>query len=139
MFFVTLLAVSQTAAPRLIPILSPIGVAEIVWNKSLDACPQTKPDPVTGEPKLCEAPDSVPIAWHNPLSNSTYLLSSTDCNFAGIGADLSAVHGQHRCEASPFVAAREAAPWTFNNHQWLQSTRVFPNGSGFAMVHNECM
>ena len=137
----TLPALAATT-PRLVPILSPIGVAEIVWNKSADACPQTKPDPVTGEPKLCESPDSVPIAWHNPLSNLTYLLSSTDCNFAGVGVDLGAVRGRHQCAGegappSPFVAAREAAPWTYSNHQWLQSARVFPNGSGFAMVHNE--
>ena len=135
MLLAPLLALSAT--PRLVPILSPIGVSEIVWNKIADACPQTKPDPTTGEPKLCEEPDSVPIAWHNPLSNSTFLLSSTDCNFAGVGATLSAARGRHQCGASPFVAAREAAPWTYNNHQWLQSARVFQNGTGFAMIHNE--
>jgi hypothetical protein len=121
----------------LVPILAPIGVAEIIWNKTADACPQTKPDPVTGQPKLCESPDSVPIAWNNPINNKTYLISATDCTFAGVAASLHGVRGKHECSASPYVAGREPAPWTYDNHQWLQSVRIFPDGTGFALVHNE--
>ena len=111
---------AATLPSSIVPILAPIGVAEIVWNKTKDACPQTKLDPVTGVPKLCESPDSVPIAWHNPLLNKTFLISSTDCTFAGVAPTLDEVKGKHECGASPYVAKRESAPWTYNNHQWLQ-------------------
>eukprot|EP01046_Picozoa_sp_COSAG06_P032674 COSAG06_NODE_3283_length_5558_cov_2.577761_6_plen_601_part_00 len=126
------------ALTTLAPTLAPIGVAEIVWNKTAHACPQTKSDPVTGAPVLCEEPDSVPIAWHNPLRNLTYLISATDCTFPSVGPNLSAiVYQRHECGRSPYVARRDPRPWTYDNHQWLQSARVFPNGSGVALVHNE--
>lgn len=120
-----------------VPVLSPIGIGEIVWNKSADACPKTKISPVTGKPVLCEEPDSMPIAWHNPLKNESYLISSTDCTFPAIAPSLWNITGKHNCSASPYVAKREAAPWTYNNHQWLQSAIVFENGTGFALIHNE--
>jgi hypothetical protein len=79
----------------------------------------------------------MPIAWHNPVSNQSYLISSTDCTFPAIGPNLDHVSGQHDCDASPYIAGNESTPWSYNNHQWLQSVRVFPNGTGFAFVHNE--
>jgi hypothetical protein len=129
---------SEAGASPIVPILAPIGEAQIVWNKTRDACPQTKKNPVKpNETVLCEEPDSVPIAWHNPLLNLSFLISATDCTFPGVGSTLDDVRGKHTCGVSPYVANRAAAPWTFDNHQWLQSARVFPNGSGFALVHNE--
>lgn len=131
------LLTERTPSRTIMPILAPIGVAEIIWNKTADACPQTKLDPVTRQPKLCESPDSVPIAWHNPVANETYFISATDCTFAGVASSLYSVRGKHECGASPYVAGRKPAPWTYDNHQWLQSVRVFPDGTGFALVHNE--
>ena len=48
------------------PVLAPIGLAEVVWNQTRDACPYSKW--VDGVPRPCEEPDSMPIAWHNPVT-----------------------------------------------------------------------
>ena len=127
----------EVAQDATVAIPMAIGVAEVVWNKTAHACPQTKVSPATGLPVLCESPDSMPIAWHNPLTNLSSLISSTDCTFPGVGPTLDAAAGPHRCGASPYVAGRNSAPWSYDNHQWLQSVRVHPNGTGFAWIHNE--
>jgi len=123
-------------AVAIVPILHPIGPAEIVWNKTKDACPQTK-SLDNGDIVLCEEPDSMPIAWHNPMTNTSYLISSTDCTYAAVGKTLDAVGGRHDCSHTPYKAINDSRPWTYENHQWLQSARVFANGTGFAYVHNE--
>lgn len=124
-------------AGELRPVLSPIGPAEVVWNKSRDACPDTKWVHRLHRNVPCEEPDSMPLAWHNPLTNRSYLISATDCTFAAIGPTLAGVSGPHDCGHAPYVAVNDSRPWSYANHQWLQSTRVFPNGSGFALIHNE--
>eukprot|EP00035_Acanthoeca_spectabilis_P005558 m.115160 g.115160 ORF g.115160 m.115160 type:complete len:532 (+) comp13080_c0_seq1:71-1666(+) len=129
---VALLPTLSTAA--LIPVLWPIGPAEIVWNASADQCPQTKWHDGVQIP--CEAPDSMPIAWHNPLTNLSSLISATDCTFPTVGPTLSEL-GKHQCAHPPYTAVNDTRPWSYANHQWLQSTRVFPNGSGVAIIHNE--
>lgn len=113
------------SSPHLSPILAPIGVVEVVWNRTSDACNTT-----------CEEPDSMPIAWHNPLTNMTSLISATRCTYATVGPSLDNLI-KHDCSYQPFVAANLSTPWSYRNHQWLQSAYVFPNGSGFAWIHNE--
>jgi hypothetical protein len=119
------------------PVLAPIGPAEIVWNRTRDACPETKWVQRKHQNVLCEEPDSMPLAWHNPLTNRSYLISATDCTYAATGPSLAAVSGPHDCSSQPYKAVNDSRPWSYANHQWLQSTRVFPNGSGFALIHNE--
>jgi hypothetical protein len=119
------------------PVLSPIGPVEVVWNKSRDACPETKWVERMHRNVLCEEPDSMPLAWHNPLTNQSYLIAATDCTYAAIGPNLGAVSGPHECAHKPYTAINDSRPWSYANHQWLQSTRVFPNGTGFALIHNE--
>eukprot|EP00947_MAST-08B_sp_MAST-8B-sp1_P001548 g1548.t1 len=82
----------------------------------------------------------MPIAWHNPLTNETSLISATSWGtYATVGANLSqlAERGRHDCSHQVYKAINDSRPETFENHQWLQSVRVFPNGSGVALVHNE--
>eukprot|EP01047_Picozoa_sp_COSAG01_P011521 COSAG01_NODE_505_length_16132_cov_49.751528_8_plen_436_part_00 len=79
----------------------------------------------------------MPLAWHNPLTNRSYLIAATDCTYAAVGPSLAAVSGPHDCTRRPYTAVNDSRPWSYANHQWLQSTRVFPNGSGFALIHNE--
>ena len=57
---------STLLSMALSPVLAPIGVAEVVWNQTRDACPYSKW--VDGVPRPCEEPDSMPIAWHNPVT-----------------------------------------------------------------------
>jgi hypothetical protein len=102
----------------LTPVLSPIGAAEIVFNKTADACPFTKLLP-TGKAVLCEEPDSMPIAWHNPQTHTSYLISSTDCTYATKGASLDQLD-RHDCTSSPYKAFNDSRPWTYRNRQWLQ-------------------
>ena len=125
------------ASQSLRPILSPIGPAEIVWNKTRDACPYTKWVSKFHRNVPCEEPDSMPLAWHNPITNKSSIICSTDCTYAGIGDNLGMVSGAHDCSHSPYKAINDSRPWAYSNHQWMQATRVFPNGSGFALIHNE--
>ena len=63
--------------------LAVIGMAEVVWNRSSDGCEE----PVGGA--LGENGDSVPIAWHDPLANQSFLISATyRGTYASIGPDL---------------------------------------------------
>lgn len=131
------------------------GQAEVVWNQSSEGCAE----PVGG--KKGENGDSVPTAWHNPHTNSSHLISATyRGTYASVGSTLG---GQlrHDCRrrvhpgvvdslapvgppagpnctgaVQPGTCARYD-PSTFSNFQWMQSVRVYPDGSGFALVHNE--
>lgn len=94
------------------------------------------------------------------LVSGRYLISSTyRGTFASIGPNLSAL--RHDCTRTVYPSINESLmpvgppaggrcpgalqagvcerydPSTYANYQWLQSIRVFPNGTGFAMVHNE--
>ena len=79
------------------PILHPIGPAEIVWNKTSDACPDTKWVPQFHKWVLCEEPDSMPIAWHDPKTERSFLIAATDCTHPAVGPNLSSISGKHDC------------------------------------------
>ena len=70
---------ANSAHTELSPVLSPIGVAQVVWNQTRDACPYSKW--VNGVPRPCEEPDSMPIAWHNPSTKARQLLLLLSANF----------------------------------------------------------
>ena len=42
-----------------------------------------------------------------------------------------------RCSAGIFDSVGNSTPQSFANHQWLQSVRVFANGTVAGLVHNE--
>ena len=127
MFVVNCLAYLAAAIQ---PILHPIGPAEIVWNKTRDACPDTKWVSRFDKWVLCESPDSMPIAWHDPKTERSFLIAATDCTYAAVGPNLSSVSGRHDCSHKPYQAVNDSRPWEYANHQWLQSVRLYPNGSG---------
>ena len=110
------------------------GPVEIVWNQSRDACPG-----LNWAGHIGEQPDSMPLAWHNPLTNVTSLISANDWGtFATVGPTLHDVRNlRHDCSHRVYSEVNSTLPWTYANHQWLQSAQVYPNGSGFALIHNE--
>ena len=114
--------------------LAVIGKPVVVWNQSRDECQNIGKNPF-GHP--WEQPDSMPVAWHNPLSNRSYLISATGKTYATIGASLASPDLHHDCTHQVYKAINDTRPSSFSNHQWLQATRVFPNGSGWGLIHNE--
>lgn len=50
----------------------------------------------------------MPIAWHNPMTNTSYLISSTDCTYAAVGKTLDAVGGRHDCSHTPYKAINDS-------------------------------
>jgi hypothetical protein len=74
------------------PKLVPRGPVEIVWNQTADACAGLNQFGHVGE-----QPDSMPVAWHNPLNNTTSLISATDWGtFATLGTSLQSLV-KHDC------------------------------------------
>jgi len=118
------------------PKMVPTGPAQIVWNQTSDACPGLNSHGHVGE-----QPDSMPIAWHNPLTNATSLISANDWGtFATVGPRLDALAagaGQHDCSHRVYTSVNASLPWRFASHQWLQSQWMHPNGSGSALIHSE--
>merc|ERR1719253_659556 len=114
------------------PKLAVIGLPEVVWNQTVDRCPGYNKFGHVGE-----QPDSMPTAWHNPLTNTSYLIwASSGWTYPSVGPSLSHLT-KHDCSEQVYKAINDTRPWTYKNHQWLQAARIFPNGSGFALVHNE--
>ena len=65
------------------PKLAPIGPAKVVW----DSASESFPEPMGGENG-----DSVPIAWHIPLTNTSYLISATyRGTYASMGPSLACI------------------------------------------------
>lgn len=80
--------------------------------------------------------DSMPIAWHVRSLNQTFLVASvSDGDFPNVGPDI--LHLKHDCSRLVFNSTHDLDPASYANNQWLQSVRVFPNGTVFALIHNE--
>jgi hypothetical protein len=116
------------------PRMVAIGAAEVVWNQTRDACPGKNWAGHAGE-----QPDSMPLAWHNPLTNETSLISANDWGtFATVSPSLGAsAKGRHDCSHRVYRSVNSTDPASFANHQWMQSVQVFPNGSGVSLIHSE--
>ena len=122
----------MSEAARLQPRLIAIGAVEIVWNQTRDACPGTNWAGHVGE-----QPDSMPLAWHNPQTNETSLISANDWGtFATVGSSLDALRA-HDCSHRVYTSVNSSVPWSYANHQWMQSVHVHPNGTGYALIHSE--
>lgn len=110
----------------------PIGTAEVVWNQTSDRCPG-----LNWAGHIGEQPDSMPTAWHNPLTQTTSLISATDWGtFATVGPSLKELT-KHDCSHRVYESINSSKPEDLASHQWLQSAIVFPNGSGAALIHSE--
>jgi len=78
----------------------------------------------------------MPIAWHVRSLNKTFLVASvSDGDFPNVGPDIE--HLEHDCSRVVFNSTFNTSVESFANHQWLQSVRVFPNGTAFGLIHNE--
>lgn len=118
------------------PKLVPIAPAELVWDQHVDACPGRNKFGHAGE-----QPDSMPLAWHNPLSGQTSLITANDWGtFAKIAPRLSDLRSgaqQADCSHRVFTSINSSDPSTYANHQWMQSVHMWPNGTGISLIHNE--
>jgi hypothetical protein len=122
------LAVCAMLQPKMVP----IGPAEIVWNQTSQHCPGNN-----SFGHIAEQPDSMPLAWHNPLTKKSYLVTANNLGtYPSFGPNLSALQG-HDCSHSIYDSVNSTTPDSFANHQWLQVAHVFPNGSGAALIHSE--
>ena len=88
----------------------------------------------------CTGSDSMPIAWYNRHANETYFMVATHRRpYAGRGPTLNTLSG---CTAAPVFLSHDehgydSGPQSYANFQWLQSVRVFANGTAAGLVHNE--
>jgi hypothetical protein len=80
--------------------------------------------------------DSRLIAWYDRNTSSTYcLMSNRNHMNAGVGPSLDNIT---KCTQRPvFTSTQNSTPESFANDQWLQSVRVFANGTVAGLVHNE--
>jgi hypothetical protein len=83
----------------------------------------------------------MPIAWVDRKRNVSSFISATS---QGIHASTSRgptlddlARTDHDCRRVVFNSSFLTTPESYANHQWLQSVRVFANGSAFGLVHNE--
>lgn len=95
---------------------------ELALNPSAGAC--------------VDVPDSMPIAWFNRATGVTSVISAhSDGTHTWSGATLDSV--KHDCADDVFNSTFDTTPQSYANNQWLQSARLFRNGSAAALVHCE--
>jgi len=88
----------------------------------------------------CTGVDSRPIAWHNRATNTSYFMSAQhERMVAGTASSLD--HAPTAC-SGPILTSHDAhgydsGPQSYANFQWLQSIRVFADGTAAGLVHNE--
>jgi hypothetical protein len=92
-------------------------------------------------PAVCAAagkhisPDSMPIAWHHRPTNTSYFMVADHRHmYAGTGPSLDQLSA---CSTRIFTSANDSTPQSYANFQWLQSVRVFGDGTAVGLVHNE--
>ena len=88
----------------------------------------------------CTGVDSRPIAWHKRATNTSYFMSALhERMVAGTAPSLD--HAPTAC-SGPILTSHDAhgydsGPQSYANFQWLQSVRVFADGTAAGLVHNE--
>lgn len=83
-----------------------------------------------------DTPDSMPIAWFSRQTNQTSLVTANSQGvFPMVGSTLDDL--TRNCTRVVFNSTFDLSPASFANYQWLQSVHLFPNGSAFALIHNE--
>jgi hypothetical protein len=97
----------------------------VAFNRTRDRCDQR------------DGVDSMPAAFFNRRDNVTTF-------WGAVGTELHPSRGPsldeltHDCSTgSIFNATLAQTPESYANYQWLQSVRMLPNGTAFALIHNE--
>ena len=88
----------------------------------------------------CTGQDSMPIAWFNRRTNTSYFMSAQHERMqAGTASTLD--DPPTSCSGNIFTShdahGFDSGPQSYANFQWLQSVRVFANGTAAGLVHNE--
>lgn len=88
----------------------------------------------------CTGQDSMPIAWFNRGANTSYFMSALHERMqAGIAPTLD--EPPTACSGRVFTShdanGYDSGPQSYANFQWLQSIRMFANGTAAGLVHNE--
>ena len=83
--------------------------------------------------------DSKAIAWHNRATNTTTFYGATHKDpYGATGPTLDSIGAKAHCTAEPvFKSFNNHTPESYANMQWLQSVRVFANGTAAGVTHNE--
>lgn len=89
----------------------------------------------------CSGSDSMPTAWHDRGSNTTYFMAA-DHDHMYAGTTLQTLAEVPRNCSGPVMQSHDlhgfdSGPQSYANFQWLQSIRVFANGTAAGLVHNE--
>lgn len=88
----------------------------------------------------CTGADSMPVAWFNRPENMTYFMAADHRHmYAGVAPTLQRAPAacSGRVMASHDAHGYDSGPQSYANFQWLQSVRVFADGTAAALVHNE--
>eukprot|EP01047_Picozoa_sp_COSAG01_P084026 COSAG01_NODE_17857_length_1119_cov_1.223529_1_plen_294_part_10 len=83
--------------------------------------------------------DSVSIAWHNRRLNMSTFYGACHIDPHGVtGGTLDEISVREVCTAEPvFKSFNNHTPESYANMQWLQSVRVFANGTAAGITHTE--
>lgn len=83
--------------------------------------------------------DSVSIAWHNRATNtSTFYGACHKDPHGATGTTLDDISARPVCTAVPVLKSfNNHTPESYANMQWLQSVRVFANGTAAGITHTE--
>jgi hypothetical protein len=88
----------------------------------------------------CTGQDSMPVAWFNRRINTSYFMSALhEKMVAGTAPTLD--QAPTACSGAIFTShdahGYDSGPESYANFQWLQSIRVFANGTAAGLIHNE--
>jgi hypothetical protein len=118
-------AAVQPPVPLIHLAFAPGSEWTVAFNRTKDGC------------DLHDGVDSMPAAFHSRRDNLTYF-------WGAVGTELRPSAGRtlddlrHDCSiGSIFNATLAQTPQSWANYQWLQSVHMMPNGTAFALIHNE--
>jgi hypothetical protein len=90
--------------------------------------------------RTCTGVDSMPIAWYNRRANTSYFMAALHERMVAATAptlDRPPTACSGAILTSHDAHGFDSGPQSYANFQWLQSIRVFANGTAAGLVHNE--
>ena len=106
-------------------VLDPDDSWKLVYNNTESRC------------DVHDGADSMPAAFYNRRDNTTIFWAAVGTELhPSIGPSLNNL--KHECSGgSIFNATQDQHPESYANFQWMQSVTAMPNGTVFALIHNE--